>query len=632
MFRRLVPYKSFLISRRSHSFKNNGYVTEFPLSYPEFLHSPVENRRIPLYEKLVRADMLERRLNVDIPEFYVGSILAVTVSDPNMNNRQNRFLGICVRRHKVGLHHTFTLRNVVNGLGVEVMYDLYNPTIRKIETIKLERRLDDDLSYLIDALPEYSTFDFNLEPISHPVGKPVPVNPLKVKLRPPPWSQRWDMLPFEGLENAWEMATPRAKRKLLQKLVLTGRDGHLIEKAVFLLYYGYLLLQCLSGKFMGHKMMECVSNTMELIIKNRCQLTNIECVVPDDASVREFVSSVLGTGEKVALSVYVHQKICGLENDGFEIERWTFQRMLDGLERSHLDEYKAYFALIVARLALSPLDSFVGSKGFPAGYRMSFRLEEYREGSSKMPQGFIFPLFLESSQLLSITYEYVTSIPYPLNITNQPNQKTHDRVRRPFVRRSRRISHSGLLGNFEESALHGRLKPVASVDGFSLQVVGFNLQSTKYNVKTHFFDVSDDNSPSLYFGVVDLSTTRIRIKKKSRVQATLFNPHGRALKLFIVDLDLSDMPPHSNTFVRQRIFTTSDIKGAKPVLRYLINLRLASDAKGRIYMHSDIKLLFSNKEEVDLLDLTSNKEYCEVNTEMPENPKYSMNTDIDKCR
>uniref|UniRef100_A0A1I7RKV6 Large ribosomal subunit protein bL19m n=1 Tax=Bursaphelenchus xylophilus TaxID=6326 RepID=A0A1I7RKV6_BURXY len=214
MFRRLVPYKSFLISRRSHSFKNNGYVTEFPLSYPEFLHSPVENRRIPLYEKLVRADMLERRLNVDIPEFYVGSILAVTVSDPNMNNRQNRFLGICVRRHKVGLHHTFTLRNVVNGLGVEVMYDLYNPTIRKIETIKLERRLDDDLSYLIDALPEYSTFDFNLEPISHPVGKPVPVNPLKVKLRPPPWSQRWDMLPFEGLENAWEMATPRAKRKV----------------------------------------------------------------------------------------------------------------------------------------------------------------------------------------------------------------------------------------------------------------------------------------------------------------------------------------------------------------------------------------------------------------------------------
>lgn len=67
-------------------------------------------------------------------------------------------------------------------LGVEVMYELYNPTILKIETIKLERRLDDDLSYLIDALPTYSTFDFHMEPVAHPAGTPVPINPLKVKL------------------------------------------------------------------------------------------------------------------------------------------------------------------------------------------------------------------------------------------------------------------------------------------------------------------------------------------------------------------------------------------------------------------------------------------------------------------
>lgn len=61
--------------------------------------------------------MLERRLNLDVPEFYVGSIVAVTVSDPNVQNRRNRFLGICIRRERVGLHHQFTLRNVINGLG-----------------------------------------------------------------------------------------------------------------------------------------------------------------------------------------------------------------------------------------------------------------------------------------------------------------------------------------------------------------------------------------------------------------------------------------------------------------------------------------------------------------------------------
>lgn len=88
------------------------------------------------------------------------------------------------------------------------MYELYNPTILKIETIKLERRLDNDLSYLIDALPEYSTFDFNMEPVAHPVGTPIPVNPLKVKLRPPPWSQRWEYYERKGIEDAWTQATP----------------------------------------------------------------------------------------------------------------------------------------------------------------------------------------------------------------------------------------------------------------------------------------------------------------------------------------------------------------------------------------------------------------------------------------
>lgn len=140
--------------------------------------------------------------------------MAVTTADPNQQSRQNRFVGICIRRERPGLLHQFTLRNVVDGLGVEVMYELYNPTILKIETLKLERRLDNDLSYLIDALPEFSTFDFNLEPIAHPIGTPVPINNTKVKLRPPPWSQRWELYDFEGIDKAWEQATPYYKRKL----------------------------------------------------------------------------------------------------------------------------------------------------------------------------------------------------------------------------------------------------------------------------------------------------------------------------------------------------------------------------------------------------------------------------------
>uniref|UniRef100_A0A914VAM3 Uncharacterized protein n=1 Tax=Plectus sambesii TaxID=2011161 RepID=A0A914VAM3_9BILA len=47
----------------------------FPLIYPDFLREPVWGRRHPLKEKLERQDMLRRRMNIDIPEFYVGTSL-----------------------------------------------------------------------------------------------------------------------------------------------------------------------------------------------------------------------------------------------------------------------------------------------------------------------------------------------------------------------------------------------------------------------------------------------------------------------------------------------------------------------------------------------------------------------------
>ncbi|VDM51683.1 unnamed protein product [Angiostrongylus costaricensis] len=189
------------------------HIPDFPLIYPDFLQSPVWNRRNKLKEELEHQDMLERRMNIDIPEFYVGSILAVTTSEKYLGSKEHRFVGICIRREKEGLHHQFTLRNVIEGIGVEVMYDLYNPTIRKIETLKLEKRLDRDLSYLADALPEYSTFDFHMEPTSHPAGAPVPINPIKVKLQPPPWSRRWELYDYKGIDGAWAGATPYFKRK-----------------------------------------------------------------------------------------------------------------------------------------------------------------------------------------------------------------------------------------------------------------------------------------------------------------------------------------------------------------------------------------------------------------------------------
>lgn len=69
-------------------------------------------------------------------------------------------------------------RSVFSGL--EIMYDLYNPLIQKLEVLKLEKSVDPHLLYLRDALPEYSTIDPEMLPVPHPSGRPVPVNDNKV--------------------------------------------------------------------------------------------------------------------------------------------------------------------------------------------------------------------------------------------------------------------------------------------------------------------------------------------------------------------------------------------------------------------------------------------------------------------
>lgn len=60
--------------------------------------------------------------------------------------------------------------------GIEICYELYNPRIQNIEVLKLEKRLDENLMYLRDALSEYSTVDPEMKPVPiSPTGE-VPVN------------------------------------------------------------------------------------------------------------------------------------------------------------------------------------------------------------------------------------------------------------------------------------------------------------------------------------------------------------------------------------------------------------------------------------------------------------------------
>lgn len=178
--------------------------------YPEFLPDPMSNSPI-IISKFID-DMLARRTVIEIPEFYVGSILSVTVTDPFSDTKRSKFVGICIERQGQMTYATFTLRNVIDGMGCEIRYELYNPLILNITVLKLEKRLDEELTYLRDALPEYSTIPEDMKPVPIVNESEVPVNKTLVKMKPKPWSRHWERRLYKGVEKFEDIPEFYAKK------------------------------------------------------------------------------------------------------------------------------------------------------------------------------------------------------------------------------------------------------------------------------------------------------------------------------------------------------------------------------------------------------------------------------------
>lgn len=172
---------------------------------------------------------------------------------------------------------------------------------------------------------------------------------------------------------------------------------------------------------------------------------------------------------------------------------------------------------------------------------------------------------------------------------------------------------SNLLGNFEESVLNGRLEPVSTVDGFTAEIGASGSFHPKHQVvpvTVFFYTLCDSNAVSSpYLGHINLSKKGYRVPERGTIQVTLFNPLGTVVKMFVVMYDLGDMPPNSQTFLRQRtLYMPSDYDSnnnavnseeAQKWLRYLIHLRFASSKSGKIYLHTDMRMIIFRKSDLD---------------------------------
>ncbi|GAB0207850.1 protein FAM214B-like [Grus japonensis] len=199
-----------------------------------------------------------------------------------------------------------------------------------------------------------------------------------------------------------------------------------------------------------------------------------------------------------------------------------------------------------------------------------------------------------------------------------------------------------LLGNFEESILKGCFAPSGRIEGFTAEIGAsgsYCPQHATLPVDVTYFDISEHSMPSPFLGVIDLEALGKKgysVPKAGTIQVTLFNPNKTVVKMFLVTYNFQDMPANHMTFLRHRIFLVpvgekeratvapSNPPGTGPphrVLCYLMHLRFHSSKSGKIYLHDDIRLLFSRK---SIIEVDSGIPYeLKSFTEMPRNPCYS---------
>ena len=70
----------------------------------------------------------------DVPDFSPGDTLKVHVKVVEGNKeRTQMFQGVVIGRRGSGLHESFTVRKLSNGVGVERTFPLHSPIIERIE-------------------------------------------------------------------------------------------------------------------------------------------------------------------------------------------------------------------------------------------------------------------------------------------------------------------------------------------------------------------------------------------------------------------------------------------------------------------------------------------------------------------
>ncbi|OGC24086.1 50S ribosomal protein L19 [candidate division WOR-1 bacterium RIFOXYB2_FULL_42_35] len=94
-------------------------------------------------------DIENKQIKKDLPKFKVGDTVKVfSKIIEGGKERVQGFEGIVLKRQGGGARETFTVRKIVQGVGVERLFPLHSPLITRIEIIRSGRVRRAKLYYL----------------------------------------------------------------------------------------------------------------------------------------------------------------------------------------------------------------------------------------------------------------------------------------------------------------------------------------------------------------------------------------------------------------------------------------------------------------------------------------------------
>ncbi|XP_053675588.1 uncharacterized protein LOC128725843 [Anopheles nili] len=212
-----------------------------------------------------------------------------------------------------------------------------------------------------------------------------------------------------------------------------------------------------------------------------------------------------------------------------------------------------------------------------------------------------------------------------------------------------KFGRAPLLGTLEESLLQRRLAPKFQVADFKVLLGAsgsFCPTQLTIPVASYFYELPGQHLTTPYVCELRLPRKGYSIPRTGTVQATLLNPLGTVVRMFVVPYDFRDMPAMSTTFIRQRVLACDDgslkllgknieqLSNAEQMklLRYAIHLRFQTSRSGKLSLHTDIRLLISRRTDCDTAaahakNLLESPNELKVVTIVPENPKFSLRTD-----